>query len=231
MSSPQHGLSLVEIMIAMTIGLLVIAGIFQLFLNTRLSNSTQNGMSSLYENARYAMFILGEDLMMAGYDNATGTIPQGITASVDNNSGDEITISYQSTRDCTRIGTGTPGGTITNRYFIGTSNGVSNLMCQGSVGGTQPLVEGVENMQFLYGEDLDNDNIADLYVSAPNVTDWTRVVSIRVALLIASMEDVATTADSNGYILFNPPPITPTTNLLQRRRVFNRLILLRNNIS
>ncbi|MBF0219992.1 MAG: PilW family protein [Gammaproteobacteria bacterium] len=223
----QRGLTLVEMMVALTLGVLVVGGILQIFLNTKLSNNTQTGFSTLYENARIASYVLTENLMMAGFDNSTGTIAQAITATTDNNNSDSITVTSLSATDCLGVNTG--GAAATNLFFIALSNGVSSLMCTGN-SGTQPLAEGVENMQLLYGEDTTNDNIADLYRAPAAVTDWTRVVSIRVALLVTSIDEVASTPDVNQYVLLNAPPITPATNLLQRRRVFTKTILVRNNM-
>jgi type IV pilus assembly protein PilW len=58
-------------------------------------------------------------------------------------------------------------------------------------GTTEELVEGVESMQLLYGENSDNDfrNTADRFVTADLVTDWTNVVSVRMELLVQSVED------------------------------------------
>jgi type IV pilus assembly protein PilW len=55
----------------------------------------------------------------------------------------------------------------------------------------QEIVPGVENMQVLYGVDQFNgdptpDNVPDAYVTADQVTDWTGVVAVRVALVARS---------------------------------------------
>ena len=60
----------------------------------------------------------------------------------------------------------------------------------GEGGGTsEELVQGIENMQILYGEDTDvsSDSYPNQYVKANAVTNWSRVVSIRVSLLIRSI--------------------------------------------
>jgi type IV pilus assembly protein PilW len=53
----------------------------------------------------------------------------------------------------------------------------------------QELIEGVENMQLLYGEDTSGgDKIADTYVTADNVTNWDNVVSVRISLLFRTIK-------------------------------------------
>ncbi|WP_158269642.1 PilW family protein [Desulfonatronum sp. SC1] len=54
----------------------------------------------------------------------------------------------------------------------------------------QPLVEGVETMQVLYGEDTDGDGIVNEYVVADEVGDWERVRSIQIGLLMRTMEEI-----------------------------------------
>lgn len=62
----ESGLGLVELMVSITIGLVIMAGVLQLFLTSRENSSTANGASRLQENIRYAMHRIGEDIYRAG---------------------------------------------------------------------------------------------------------------------------------------------------------------------
>ncbi len=59
------------------------------------------------------------------------------------------------------------------------------------LGNAEELVEGIENLQILYGINADNDNkkTVDSYVTANLVGDWSRVISVRVSVLVQSIED------------------------------------------
>ncbi len=59
------------------------------------------------------------------------------------------------------------------------------------------LVEGVENMQIVYGFDTDFDGVPNQYIDAPLVTNWTQVETIRVTLIVASVDDVGGTTNVN----------------------------------
>jgi len=63
-----------------------------------------------------------------------------------------------------------------------------------NAGSTQieEIVEGVEDMQFLYGEDSDDDGTPNRYVDSATVTDWNNIVSIRIELQVRSIEDNVT---------------------------------------
>ncbi|MDT0513434.1 PilW family protein [Halomonas sp. LES1] len=63
----QRGVSLVELMISLVLGLLVIALAVQMLLGTRASMSTQDAMSYLQESARYVSFRLQPLLRNVGY--------------------------------------------------------------------------------------------------------------------------------------------------------------------
>lgn len=63
----QHGLSLVELMIAMLISLFLIGGVIQIFASTRITYTTTEGLARLQENARYLFDRLQADLAAAGY--------------------------------------------------------------------------------------------------------------------------------------------------------------------
>jgi type IV pilus assembly protein PilW len=61
------GFSLVELMVAMAIGLVLIAGLATLFANSSRAGSELNKSIQQIENGRYAADLLSEDLSMAGY--------------------------------------------------------------------------------------------------------------------------------------------------------------------
>lgn len=54
---------------------------------------------------------------------------------------------------------------------------------------SQELIEGVQDMQIFYGEDTNGDRIVDQYVDANAVADWANVLSVRVNLLLVSLEN------------------------------------------
>ncbi|HVJ62187.1 MAG TPA: PilW family protein [Tahibacter sp.] len=60
------GFSLIELMVAMTLGLLVSAGIVTAFSAVSRSSKVQNGLSRVQENGRYAVTRLESDLRMYG---------------------------------------------------------------------------------------------------------------------------------------------------------------------
>lgn len=62
----MRGFGLIEIMIAMTLSLFLLAGIYQVFLSNKMTYNTQQALSRLQENARYVMHTLTHDLRMAG---------------------------------------------------------------------------------------------------------------------------------------------------------------------
>ena len=233
----QRGFSLVELMVALTISLILMAGVGQIFMSTKSSYNLQNGLGRLQENARFALDILSQNIGQAGYttdldgidafnsantlENQSANAGLGFTQAT-NRASDIIEINYVSTTDC--LGNAT-GGTATDRYYI---NG-NTLMCLGNGSVTAGiLAEGIENMQFLYGEDTDADDVANIYVNAGNVTTWANVKSVRVALLVSTTENMGTSStDSNIHVLLNTPPIGPLNDNAMRR-VFGMTIPLRN---
>lgn len=58
------GFSLIEIMVAITLGLLLSAGVITIFSSTSKANKVQNALARLQENGRYAMTRIGADLRM-----------------------------------------------------------------------------------------------------------------------------------------------------------------------
>jgi len=61
------GFSLIELMIAMTIGLLLLSGLAMIFVNSSDSNRELQKTAQQIENGRYAVEIISQDLRLAGF--------------------------------------------------------------------------------------------------------------------------------------------------------------------
>jgi type IV pilus assembly protein PilW len=88
------------------------------------------------------------------------------------------------------------------------------------------LIEGVEEMQLLYGIDDDGDHFANQYVASDAVADMNNVIAVRLMLLVRS-ED-AFVAEAPQTYTFNGNTVTPADRRL--RQVFSTTIGLRNRI-
>ncbi len=63
----SRGFGLVELMVAATIGLILLGGIGYVYLGSRQTFRTQDDFSRIQENVRYALDQVGVDVRMAGY--------------------------------------------------------------------------------------------------------------------------------------------------------------------
>ena len=63
----QAGLSLVELLVAVTLGLMLMAGLAALFANSSSARNEIERSARQIENGRYAMEVLSEDLRLAGF--------------------------------------------------------------------------------------------------------------------------------------------------------------------
>lgn len=101
-----------------------------------------------------------------------------------------------------------------------------------STGGTvnQELVEGVENLQILYGVDSDSDGIANSYLKANVVNPWADVVSVQLGLLLRSNEEYGSRdKEDSAYVhTLLGETITDSGQLRVRRHEFSTTIALRN---
>lgn len=236
----QRGFTLVEIMVALTIGLLMMAGILQITLANRESSRLQRNMGFAQENIRSAMEFLARDVRMAGHyidDNPAARIltapaPFEIANTTDGGgaNNDTITVRHESNTDC--LGQATPPDAsgnqfALNRYFISSQR----LMCLGNGNALpQPLVDGVESMQILYGENTDGDpRSANRYVQPNQVANMNNVVSVRIAMRFISREAVRQAADTNQYALLDAAAFTPAANDRLLRREITTTISLRNS--
>ena len=134
-------------------------------------------------------------------------------------------------------------------YFIGegangspslfsfeTKQPLSSLDDADVAAGSLELVEGIESMQILYGEDVDGpegdgtgiDGNPNRYVSANDVTDWANVVSARVGLLLRSPNNATDIDQANSYVLLDDITISDGENDAILRYSVNSTVKLRN---
>lgn len=80
--SRQKGLSLIELMVAMLIGMFLILGVTQIFISNQRAYLFQQGQMGNQENGRFALAILSQELLKAGYRSNLGAgIPADATLS------------------------------------------------------------------------------------------------------------------------------------------------------
>lgn len=63
----QQGFGLVEVMVAITLGLLLTAAVLQLFVSNSTTYRTTNSVGVVQDNARFAQDLLSKELRMTGY--------------------------------------------------------------------------------------------------------------------------------------------------------------------
>jgi len=76
----QRGLSLIELMVSITIGLLILVSLSSMFINQSRARSELDKANRMIDNGRYALGLLSESLQVAGYFGSYG--PTGTPAAV-----------------------------------------------------------------------------------------------------------------------------------------------------
>jgi hypothetical protein len=234
-------------MVAMVIGLLVLNGLFQIFMSNKQSYRAQDAQSRLQENARMASVFLGENFAKAGFHQNADEDPASIfngsnptLIGTNNNTDatdlilngtDTITIRFQgdgNLKDCRGI-TVAAGVLSRNEFRVSTHNA---LECDNNDGsGFQTFLNDVQNIQIMYGEDTDLDGSVDQYRHAGTVTNFNDVRSVHFALLLASDADVKPAAESKSYSLLDTTMTMPPAGSDRiQRRVIERVVALRNRL-
>ena len=192
----QLGLSLIELMVAMTIGLFLLLVISNLFIGSKQTYTNQDNLSRLQENGRFAIALLGKVIRESGYHNLSYTQPASMYSKLTNtdawpyttvnvvggvdggSSPDSITLSEDNTVDC--LNAAVAVSPATNTYTV---NGSAQLTCTSVNNGTTGvLLDNVEDMQILYGETV---GTSIRYVSqSATAPVWANVTSVRVCLLM-----------------------------------------------
>jgi type IV pilus assembly protein PilW len=99
-------------------------------------------------------------------------------------------------------------------------------------------VEGIENMQIVYGEDMSGDRIPDRYVKADTVANWRNVMAVRIGILARSLaqtesggKEYGPDVDTGSYDVDGDGTndfTVPAPGDRYQRRVFRTTVLMRN---
>jgi type IV pilus assembly protein PilW len=68
------GLTLVELMVAITIGLIILAAVARLFVSSRSTYNLEESLARVQESGRFAMEFLAQDIRMAGYAGCSANL-------------------------------------------------------------------------------------------------------------------------------------------------------------
>lgn len=197
----QHGLTLVELLIAMTLGLLILLAIGSVYIGSRQTYRMQDDNARLQETGRFAIEVMGRSIRQAGFWNmpinpvATATAFGGAAITgMDGGAGaDTVTVQYDGLagdRDCE--GTALAANAVITEAYRLTGN---SLVCDGVDADAtfQPLVSDIEDIQILYGlmnTATDPLQSAVQYTSALTAANQGRVVSARVCVQARSANQV-----------------------------------------
>lgn len=115
-------------------------------------------------------------------------------------------------------------------YFIANNpNGIPSLYRQDGITAAVELAQGVENLQILYGVDTSPTDInqsADVYQDAGSVASWDDVVSVRLHLLLRTIDNnLAEAAQTYRYV-----DVDINAGDRRIRKEFTSLVALRNRL-
>jgi len=169
----KKGITLIELLVALVIGGIIIAGIYRVFIAQGRAYVVQDQVVETQQNIRSAMEILLRDLRMAGFDGDNTPLTTSITPGANT-----ITIFYEHN-----------GAIRQTSYSVdGTSRLMRNQVppeIPPSEAGGDPILTNVSTLNdiFTYGIDTDNplDGMVNSWVSAGAV-GTSRIIAVQVSL-------------------------------------------------
>jgi type IV pilus assembly protein PilW len=209
----QKGFSLIELMVAMAIASVLMAGIYTFYHNQLKTHITQQEMVDMQQDARAAMYMMTREIRMAGYD------PQNTGATI--RMANVAQMAFDSDSD------GTADGVInatSERFYYALSNG--NLV-RGrwdddlNPVNPNPVALNIDALNFVY---LDNDGI-----TASSLAD---IRSVQITLVARSGDVVPVLmrkhTDSTTYTNQQGTVILPAQNDNFRRIRLTATVKVRN---
>ena len=190
----QKGLTLIELMVSLLIGLIVVAASVSLFTASQQTSALQLSSSNMQNQADFALKMIAQDLKLAGYSKDTvddfSKRPFNWFYTTEGGAGtanDGLSIYYEAVdsgvnQDCD--GTTYSQGLRMNNTYRVDANGL--LTCNGV-----PLVDNVISFQVLFGMDSDDVTGPDLYLERNEAALYfiqkkAKPVTVSIGLLMGS---------------------------------------------
>jgi len=217
----QNGMSLIELMIAMVLGLLVIAALLNMYVGSSRSSIFSEGLRTMQENGRHGVQVLKRGIRLAGYSPDARIEPFDLA----NGSESKLVVRMVAERDCNGQSTATSGGIAVNTYELDTTN--EQITCSGNsaLASQMPVVDGVEDFRVLYGIDSDDDGFPESYREYAGVTNALEIRAVRFALLVSSQQNIRSRAVAETHVLLDKQVERQDH---RARHVFTSTVLLRN---
>lgn len=309
----QSGFSLIELLVASTLGLFIMGGVITSFTGTQDSEQMRSAVSEMDANARTAIEVLRKSISLAGYSsmrNIQGfdkpfytkidesddftkgsenrSCGGGVSMNIDEHTptkdeytadsndvtgrGDVLTAVYLADNPCSSgkvscsdeadvnpkamVYTDCAGGgsdrdkqavscstdkvigmpsaehaKLYSTFYLGSGNEAEKrtLYCRGNRGGTTPLVENIEYLQFLYGVTRADGTTEFLKSNDVETGElWAYVTSVRVGLLMRSSRKkiLKKASTKTRYLLLDRN--VPVTDMYRLFRVYTTTISLPN---
>lgn len=242
MPSRVSGFTLIEMMIAGSLGVVVLLAMSELYVQAKKSFQVNEAVARMQEEARFTTNFIHNHTKRAGRNVWKPVISSGSTITYttagtmaftpsvsvaassyyDNgglNSSDRLTVKYWSKTDKDCDGTApnsTIGEIMTNTFEITTgANECEEDTNELSCNG-EPIVCGVSNFQVLYGVDTDSDGSANYFVPATSVP--TLSTTAPAATAVIAIRTAITFTDISDYANSNVADKTFTTTTFFRQK-------------
>jgi type IV pilus assembly protein PilW len=173
------GITLIELLVALVICGMVVAGIYRVFIAQTKAYTLQDQVVEVQQSVRSAMEILLRDLRMAGFDddniNSTITITNPIAGPLNDHS---ITVTYEY---YDKVTPQFQKHTVAYWRDAASSRLIRQLTVNDVARPEETLLENVNELNFTYGVDVNDDGAMDNWVTAGTV-GTSKVVAVRATL-------------------------------------------------
>lgn len=242
--SNTRGFTLVELMVAMLIGIFLSMALTGIYVSLKRSFFSEDSIVNTQENQRLALSMLTNSIQSAGYfpdplgsDSVTAfaadTPDTPFTTAgqvIHGTSGDQESISVRyltQPNDGILNCTGAENDTGANAIFTNTFsvNPSHELVCESSTNGgdgnSVVLARNISKLEFQYATDSDSDGVVDAYLDADGVdgaaeAGWNRVHAVRIEI---TLMDTINKAESENKAM--PKAVTHYVNLMNSYEVPN----------
>jgi type IV pilus assembly protein PilW len=168
----SRGLTLIELLLALSIGMIVLGALTATFILQRKAYSTQEQVIEMTQIARAAMDMIGREVRMAGYFNPANPMQRDSSA-------DPRFVGIPATLSRLEILADLTGDGDTadaNERIIYTFDSANRMIRRNTGGGAQPFAENIQAFSFMFLDGNANPVITDAAIRKIRITITARTV-------------------------------------------------------
>jgi type IV pilus assembly protein PilW len=221
----ENGFTLVELLVAMAIGLVVLGGVYSLFNSQQKSYVLQEQVAAMQQNIRASMYFMTREIRMAGCD-PTGKADTGIIGATRDSIHFTRDIKGSSTNNKADGDTNDENEDITYSFVDSNGDGVKDSIFRNVGVINQAIAQDISMLDFVYLDQ--NDNVLNPGLTGVAENNLSKITTVQLTVIARTDRGDQGFANKESFLNRQGVEILNPQNDNFHRKILTSFIRCRN---